>query len=814
MTILRQALLKIWHGQSLTGDDLIALVLLLAMLVSLSHLITMLITRWGDRHIAFKSLLASVLVHAVCLLGLEVFDPLEPPTLMAAVEEYRPPERVTEILVESDTNVLLPESGNTPVPDRPTTPDVELNRLPTEARLMDAPELPDREAEVLDSLDTNARDVSQFDPSVVPETSSAVDSGEAAPRTAAADDPAADVETLLPESQADIYVPKVDRVVPERGDLTQLPDDRNPEMASGQVNRIDSNIQTEDASIAATASTLPSDVAVPTDTTDDTIERKAAPLTGDDPQQIAGLSNSSPVKRTLPARSFERRLPRPSRSMKTPVPGERPVRQNSQTPRTPIPLTSDYDAVRIGETSVNITDALNSAARLVDNDVNALRRRETRSATYRLRNVEARRDAARQFGGTAESEAAVELSLQWLSRMQSPDGHWDAERFGAGQVRVDENNVERDYAGRDSDTGLTALCILSFLGAGYTHEDGRYAIEVDRALDWLIRQQTNDGNLSGEARHYARMYCHAMATYALAEALGMQDSMVLEPLVAPEALAAGPEVSAWTSAAVTGQTGLMSAAVGVANSAALSTHSELMGWNLRKVDDLRLRAALLKAVTYTISQQDPDSGGWRYKFGQEGDVSMFGWQMMSLKSAAIAGVEIHPTVRDRMVQFLNSVRQGDHGGLFGYRRSVVVNGRETEPVNPVMTAEALFCQQMLGFPRDSAASRESVQYLLRNMPRQSQLNMYYWYYGTLAMYQYGGRPWEDWNSVVRDSLISLQRRDGAFAGSWDPDGPWGRYGGRLYSTALSTLTLEVYYRLLPLYRMNSEDEDFSKASAP
>ena len=38
-----------------------------------------------------------------------------------------------------------------------------------------------------------------------------------------------------------------------------------------------------------------------------------------------------------------------------------------------------------------------------------------------------------------------------------------------------------------------------------------------------------------------------------------------------------------------------------------------------------------------------------------------------------------------------------------------------------------------------------------------------------------------------------------FAGSWDPSGPWGRYGGRLYSTAISTLTLEVYYRLLPLY---------------
>jgi hypothetical protein len=215
---------------------------------------------------------------------------------------------------------------------------------------------------------------------------------------------------------------------------------------------------------------------------------------------------------------------------------------------------------------------------------------------------------------------------------------------------------------------------------------------------------------------------------------------------------------------------------------------------------------LLKAATYTVSQQDPKSGGWRYRFGQEGDVSMFGWQMMSLKSAAIAGVSINPTVRQRMIKFLNSVRQGDHGGLFGYRRSVIIAGQETEPVTPVMTAEALFCQQMLGYPRESLASREAVQYLLRNLPRLSQLNMYYWYYGTLAMYQYGGQPWEDWNSVVRDTLISQQRRDGRFAGSWDPNGPWGRYGGRLYSTAISTMTLEVYYRLLPLYRMNEHSD--------
>jgi hypothetical protein len=238
--------------------------------------------------------------------------------------------------------------------------------------------------------------------------------------------------------------------------------------------------------------------------------------------------------------------------------------------------------------------------------------------------------------------------------------------------------------------------------------------------------------------------------------------------------------------------------------------ADQIAWSLRRVDDLRLRAALAKAIAFTIGQQDPDSGGWRYKFLQEGDVSMFGWQMMSLKSAEIAGVSVPHRVRERMNVFLNSVRQGKNGGLFGYRRSLSKSGENTEPVTPTMTAEALFCQQMLGYPQDTESSRESVTFLMENTPRLSDANYYYWYYGTLAMYQYGGRPWQDWNSVVRDLLISQQIQNGPESGSWDPSDKWGRYGGRLYSTALATLTLEVYYRFLPLYRMNETQDAKNK----
>jgi hypothetical protein len=73
--------------------------------------------------------------------------------------------------------------------------------------------------------------------------------------------------------------------------------------------------------------------------------------------------------------------------------------------------------------------------------------------------------------------------------------------------------------------------------------------------------------------------------------------------------------------------------------------------------------------------------------------------------------------------------------------------------------------------------------------------MYYWYYGTFAMNQWGGKHWTSWKKAIEKALIPNQRQEnGNFKGSWDPVGPWGEEGGRVYSTAICTLILEVYYR--------------------
>jgi hypothetical protein len=71
---------------------------------------------------------------------------------------------------------------------------------------------------------------------------------------------------------------------------------------------------------------------------------------------------------------------------------------------------------------------------------------------------------------------------------------------------------------------------------------------------------------------------------------------------------------------------------------------------------------------------------------------------------------------------------------------------------------------------------------------------YCWYCGSYAMYQMGGRHWRRWNAAMKPAVIDSQRRDGQLAGSWDPVGPWGHAGGRVYATALMVLCLEVDYR--------------------
>ena len=143
--------------------------------------------------------------------------------------------------------------------------------------------------------------------------------------------------------------------------------------------------------------------------------------------------------------------------------------------------------------------------------------------------------------------------------------------------------------------------------------------------------------------------------------------------------------------------------------------------------------------------------------------------------------------------FLQSVSSGAAGGLAAYRPG--------ERPSMAMTAEALYCRLLLGMPAGQPTATEALAMIAAAPPAASNYNAYTWYYATLASFHAGGPQWERWNLHLQSALLPLQRREsGPLQGSWDPDPVWGGHGGRVYSTALSAMTLEVYYRHLPMHQ--------------
>jgi hypothetical protein len=107
---------------------------------------------------------------------------------------------------------------------------------------------------------------------------------------------------------------------------------------------------------------------------------------------------------------------------------------------------------------------------------------------------------------------------------------------------------------------------------------------------------------------------------------------------------------------------------------------------------------------------------------------------------------------------------------------------------------------------------EGKNYLLQNPPGTGLMrDCYYWYYATLTMHNFADADWDAWNRKMRRLLIESQEKEGCAAGSWDPERPtidaWCGRGGRLTMTSFNTLTLEVYYRYLPLFKTNAAQRD-------
>ncbi len=208
-----------------------------------------------------------------------------------------------------------------------------------------------------------------------------------------------------------------------------------------------------------------------------------------------------------------------------------------------------------------------------------------------------------------------------------------------------------------------------------------------------------------------------------------------------------------------------------------------------------------QAINFICKAQHRITGGWRYMPGDEGDTSVVGWQVMALKSGMMAGLEVPSPVIEGAHKWLKAC-SSSKGGLFSYEQA----GAPTD----TMTGVGLLCSQYLGMQRHDAGMVEGLSFLMANLPDVSRRNTYYWYYATQVMHNVPGSEWDAWNRKMRKILIDTQVRKGCAEGSWDPSAPtkdtWSEYGGRIMVTSLSCLTLEVYYRYLPLYKLDGQKD--------
>jgi hypothetical protein len=331
-------------------------------------------------------------------------------------------------------------------------------------------------------------------------------------------------------------------------------------------------------------------------------------------------------------------------------------------------------------------------------------------------------------GGSRASEDAVERGLKWLRAHQLDNGSWNFDhRKGSCQ------GLCRDPGSEASTTASTALALLAFLGAGYTHTEGEHQDAVNRGLYYLASRAVTTPH--GADLQQGTMYAQGLSAIALCEAYAM-------------------------------------------------------------TEDQALREVAQKATHFILYAQDKKGGGWRYLPGEPGDTTVTGWQLMALKSGQLAGLDVPSPSIGLVAKFLDSV-QSDDGARYGYMSQ--------EPRNST-TAIGLLCRMYLGWGKDRAALKRGVGYLDRWGP--SKDDIYYDYYATQVMYHWRGPEWDRWNAKMRDYLVGAQASQGHESGSWHFDAAKCRSGGRLFSTAAAVMTLEVYYRYMPLYDREAVERGF------
>ncbi len=362
--------------------------------------------------------------------------------------------------------------------------------------------------------------------------------------------------------------------------------------------------------------------------------------------------------------------------------------------------------------------------------------------------------ASAKYGQPEVRINSVEAALRWFKRHQSANGMWDVDQYQANCMDGAPKCEPGVNQTGNADIACTAYALMCYLGAGYDHQTpNKYRATVAKAMDWLLAQQSAEG-LFGE-----RNYEHAIATMALAEALGMSS-------------------------------------------------------------DARLKEPAQKAVNIILARQakDPDAKdkaygglGWDYVEGNaaRNDTSVTGWNLMALKSAMGAGLQVGSGMAGAKVWLERTWKasnpewkkldpyQGESSFAYTFDATTDKVGGNGAGEGHLSCVGAL-CAVYLGHHKGDLMLETMANTIMKtNFPQTYPTNTYFLYYNTLAIFQIGGERWDKWNLHVAKMLAGAQRADeSCFNGSWDYAGTQfhGHDTGRLLSTAYACLSQEVIWR--------------------
>lgn len=277
---------------------------------------------------------------------------------------------------------------------------------------------------------------------------------------------------------------------------------------------------------------------------------------------------------------------------------------------------------------------------------------------------------------------------------------------------------------------ITSLACLAIMADGHMPGRGTYGDAVDRGLEFILNSTAENGLITSEANN-GPMYGHGFAALFLGEVYGMTPD----------------------------------------------------GNNARST---RIHETLVKAIRL-IEQTQNDDGGWRYNpVPYDADVSVTICQIMALRSARNAGIEVSSVVIDRAVEYVRMCQSTDGG--FKYQLG---SGNSAWP----RTAAGVAALFYAGIYEDDAIDKGLSYLFSAALPGKASATRSHYFYGhyyaVQSMFLAGGEYWTTWWPAIREELLAMQNDEG----SWDD-----RSVGKPYGTAMSLIILQIPKRYLPIFQ--------------